>query len=839
MSEHEAAAPTPEQPAPVTVDVAAAEQSAAKPAADDATPRKRRTPSPRAPKADGDDTESEPEKQPKKRAKTAYKGAKRGPKPGRKKKAPEPEPDEREAQKDVERRVDALSADVKSRFGQIVWAKMGGYPSWTRTTADGTCDLCAARPFPTRRLCRGTTPSSTIGMEIKLPIEERADGLLKPDKSDTADEQAVETPPPVKRKPGRPPKAKTAAAAAAKAALKKTPKKRQAKGEGETGQASDDKAAAAQEEEDDAAGPTLSKEEIKAKVAIRKTPSKKKAGDESAAAAGAAAKKAPKATTKHTKANGSEIDSKRKKEIELVVPHKSVKSADIREMTEEAAKKKLSGPKTKAKKDKGDYKVGDLSSFAIKMTRLHAKESTRNNDELVAMMQELFKEKLMYRSDVERSGLAAIIATLRKSSNPTVGQTASALRKHMMKILNNDTFITNLGKKSQHDGAGHGTKKRKSENGSSTKSEEQKPKSDTDSLSPAAATSDGKEKTDAKENSAPEREKATPPASASPTKKTEDKPSKHASSKDTEVKSKEEQTPSKPAEDVAKKDEPAKAAPSEDAPSKVAVAKSEETAEKVKPETDKPSASPTKVVDKPADGAVKDKDDIFEAPEHMDKNRKIFVDMLGKILEYNGAERTDLATEIEVAMFERFKDSNDDYLTQARIIIFGLKDNSSMRDRLFSGALHCLELALSLPQSQVPPVGSMARANLLLSAGLERAFADAQSGKLRFVKVSIEGESFVLSGSAPATAEPRDDVAQLLATHLSAEQAAFVLLCPDTNVAALRWVLLAFVPEGVSVRDRMLYSSSRDSLKKQLGLNYFSGEFHATELVGAALKAVG
>uniref|UniRef100_A0AAV1T550 ADF-H domain-containing protein n=1 Tax=Peronospora matthiolae TaxID=2874970 RepID=A0AAV1T550_9STRA len=124
----------------------------------------------------------------------------------------------------------------------------------------------------------------------------------------------------------------------------------------------------------------------------------------------------------------------------------------------------------------------------------------------------------------------------------------------------------------------------------------------------------------------------------------------------------------------------------------------------------------------------------------------------------------------------------------------------------------------------------MARANLLLSAELERAFADAQSGKLRYVKVSIDAESFVLSAVGPATPAPRDDVAHLVASCLSADEAAFVLLCPDTNVSALRWVLLAFVPESVSVRDRMLYSSSRDSLKKQLGLNYFSGEFHATEL---------
>jgi hypothetical protein len=101
-----------------------------------ATPRKRRTPSPRGPKkakdeAGNEDTDSEPERQPKqKRAKTT-KGAKRGPKPGRKKKVVvEPEEDEDETQRQVEQKVAMLSDDIKGRFGQIVWAKMGGYPYW-------------------------------------------------------------------------------------------------------------------------------------------------------------------------------------------------------------------------------------------------------------------------------------------------------------------------------------------------------------------------------------------------------------------------------------------------------------------------------------------------------------------------------------------------------------------------------------------------------------------------------------------------------------------------------------------------------------------------------------
>lgn len=43
-------------------------------------------------------------------------------------------------------------------------------------------------------------------------------------------------------------------------------------------------------------------------------------------------------------------------------------------------------------------------------------------------------------------------------------------------------------------------------------------------------------------------------------------------------------------------------------------------------------------------------------------------------------------------MFDRYKESNDDYRVQARKITFGLKKNTNLRERLISGALHGLEL---------------------------------------------------------------------------------------------------------------------------------------------------
>ncbi|RLN51191.1 hypothetical protein BBJ29_009183 [Phytophthora kernoviae] len=629
------------------------------------TPRKRRTSSPRVSKKtdakpeDEEDTESEPEKQPKKRAKTTKTPKKT---PGRKKKAPEPEPlSEDEEQRQVELKVLALADEIKSKFGQVVWAKMGGYPYWPCIITDPRLlpkklQDPAMKVLDTKYLVYfyvtnnfapvsfklietwddtknnyreghpekdSKAPKRRVNLmkaieladkEVKLPTEERADGLLKPEERPKPDKEG-----------------------------------------GDEADQSADANMDTQEDDEDAAGPTLSKDEIKAKVASRKTPSKKKAAEDTANVSGASAKKP---TVKQGKSNGSahksgtEIDSKRKKEIELVVPHKTVKSADIREMTEEAAKKKLGGSKSKAKKDKGDYKVGDLGSYASKMARLHAKESARNNDELVAMMQELFQETMMYRSDVERSGLAAIIAILRKNLSPTVGQAASALRKHLMKILNNDTEEATSSKKNKsgthYDVAGNASKKRKVENGSSVKTEDTAQKPPPDAVSSAVDNSDKKDNSMTKDS---------PPANASPEKKTD-----AASAKDTSPK---EETSSNSATDVTTKTDDA---------------------------TDNPkrSPSPNKVA-KSAEGAKED--DIFQEQEHLDKNREIFVDMLSQILDHDGSKRADLAKEIEATMFERFKESNADYLTQARIIIFGLKENSTLRERLASGNMHCLELA--------------------------------------------------------------------------------------------------------------------------------------------------
>jgi len=48
------------------------------------------------------------------------------------------------------------------------------------------------------------------------------------------------------------------------------------------------------------------------------------------------------------------------------------------------------------------------------------------------------------------------------------------------------------------------------------------------------------------------------------------------------------------------------------------------------------------------------------------------------------------------------------------------------------------------------------------------------------------------------------------------------------NSLGFEWLLLAYVPDGSTVRERMLYASSRDTVKRQLGASYFRDDIHGT-----------
>jgi twinfilin-like protein len=70
---------------------------------------------------------------------------------------------------------------------------------------------------------------------------------------------------------------------------------------------------------------------------------------------------------------------------------------------------------------------------------------------------------------------------------------------------------------------------------------------------------------------------------------------------------------------------------------------------------------------------------------------------------------------------------------------------------------------------------------------------------------------------------------ETFAEELKPKTPCYIIFRVDsTNITGFEWALLSYVPDGSTVRDRMLYASSRDTVKRQLGLSYFAHDIHGT-----------
>lgn len=66
----------------------------------------------------------------------------------------------------------------------------------------------------------------------------------------------------------------------------------------------------------------------------------------------------------------------------------------------------------------------------------------------------------------------------------------------------------------------------------------------------------------------------------------------------------------------------------------------------------------------------------------------------------------------------------------------------------------------------------------------------------------------------------------------------FVVFRLDSkNMTGFEWLLIHYGPEGATVKDRMLYASTRELLKRQLGASYFADELFASTPAEAGLDA--
>lgn len=89
------------------------------------------------------------------------------------------------------------------------------------------------------------------------------------------------------------------------------------------------------------------------------------------------------------------------------------------------------------------------------------------------------------------------------------------------------------------------------------------------------------------------------------------------------------------------------------------------------------------------------------------------------------------------------------------------------------------------------------------------------STKCRLVKIAIKDEQLVLDGQDEPRGKWEDDYDKLVKSQLLDKQPSYVLFRMDSknSSAMYDWLLLLWSPEGSPVREKMLYASTKATLK--------------------------
>jgi twinfilin-like protein len=114
---------------------------------------------------------------------------------------------------------------------------------------------------------------------------------------------------------------------------------------------------------------------------------------------------------------------------------------------------------------------------------------------------------------------------------------------------------------------------------------------------------------------------------------------------------------------------------------------------------------------------------------------------------------------------------------------------------------------------------------MILTPDLEETFKKGnQENMVRVIQVKINEDKLEMSFSSPPTSVAEDY--NLMKDHVAQNEACYFLF----QIEPKRWLLITYVPDGVMVKDKMIYASSKGALKSKLGFSFFEEEIHATSI---------
>ncbi|XP_051163190.1 twinfilin isoform X1 [Leptopilina boulardi] len=113
--------------------------------------------------------------------------------------------------------------------------------------------------------------------------------------------------------------------------------------------------------------------------------------------------------------------------------------------------------------------------------------------------------------------------------------------------------------------------------------------------------------------------------------------------------------------------------------------------------------------------------------------------------------------------------------------------------------------------------------------GLKKIFAKCRDGKIRVLKVSIENEELSSSSSSKPVGKWQDDYDKMIKPLIEENQPAYILYRLDTKSdSGYDWLFISWSPDTAPIRQKMLYASTKATLKQEFGTASIKEELHGT-----------
>ncbi|KAG8232869.1 hypothetical protein J437_LFUL012485, partial [Ladona fulva] len=113
---------------------------------------------------------------------------------------------------------------------------------------------------------------------------------------------------------------------------------------------------------------------------------------------------------------------------------------------------------------------------------------------------------------------------------------------------------------------------------------------------------------------------------------------------------------------------------------------------------------------------------------------------------------------------------------------------------------------------------------------LKKFFGKCRDGHVRVFKVSIVNEELTLSAQTGTKGTWEQDYDRVVLPLVEDDQPCYILYRFDTksSTGSYDWALISWSPDDSSVRQKMLYASTKATLKQEFGGGQIKEEIHAT-----------